>query len=106
MLLLLMYNYHKTYMHFSSDARDELGLSPLFDLLDELSLPHVPAAVTKNTSDFVLQMAKVKRVLWTDVFFGTYISADPRDSSKNVIVIDLPERENPFPRYVILILQV
>ncbi|XP_001605702.1 endothelin-converting enzyme homolog isoform X1 [Nasonia vitripennis] len=84
------------------DARDELGMSPLFDLLDELSLPQIPAAITKNTSDFVLQMAKVKRVLWTDVFFGTYISADPRDSSKNLIVIDLPERENPFPSDKIL----
>ncbi|XP_058792667.1 endothelin-converting enzyme homolog isoform X2 [Phymastichus coffea] len=84
------------------ESQNELGLTPLFDLLDELSLPQIPSLITKNTSDFIVQMAKVKRVLWSDVFFGTYIYADPEDTSKNIIVLDLPDRDSPFPNDSVL----
>ncbi|XP_011499234.1 PREDICTED: neprilysin-1 [Ceratosolen solmsi marchali] len=84
------------------ETRNELGLSPLFDLLNELDLPQIPATITKNTTNFIVQMAKVKRVLWADIFFGTYISNDPKDNRKNVIVLDLPDRANPFPSDKIL----
>lgn len=80
------------------ESQNDLGLGPLFDLLDELSLPHVPSMITKNTSDFIVQMAKVKRVLWSDVFFGTYVFSDPEDTTKSVIVLDLPDRDSPFPK--------
>ena len=51
-------------------------------------------------------MAKVKKILWTDVFFGLYIYADPRDNRKNVIILDVPERDNPFPRYLYKIFSI
>jgi hypothetical protein len=66
-------------------------------------LPQIPSIITRNTTNFVVQMAKVKRVLWTDIFFGTYIYHDPKNNHKNIIVLDLPDRANPFPGYYLYI---
>ncbi|KAJ8680665.1 hypothetical protein QAD02_016452 [Eretmocerus hayati] len=79
------------------DSWNRLNLVPMLELLEELSLPQIPATISKNSLDFITQMAKTKRVLGIDVFFGMYIAADPKDTSRNVIVFDLPERESPFP---------
>ncbi|XP_014217633.1 neprilysin-11-like [Copidosoma floridanum] len=86
----------------SAESRDELGLEPLFDLLNDIGLPKIPSSLTKNTTDFVKQLAMTKRILWADIFFGVYVAADPKNSSRNTLVLDLPNRQNPFPSEKIL----
>ncbi|XP_006610149.1 neprilysin-4-like isoform X1 [Apis dorsata] len=78
-------------------ATNELGLTPLFDVLKELSLPPVPAAITKKTSDYIEQIARVKKVLGKDVFFRFDIIPDPRNSSENVMFLDTLIINNPLP---------
>ena len=71
---------------------------PLLSLLKELDLPQIPAAFTKKTSDFVRQMARIKRVLGKDVFFGLDVYPDPRNRNRNVMILDIPTTETPFPK--------
>ncbi|XP_043520500.1 neprilysin-11-like isoform X1 [Frieseomelitta varia] len=78
-------------------AINELGLEPLFDLLEQLNLPRVPAALTKKTNGYIEQIAKVKKLLGRDVFFGFDIVPDPRNTSNNVMLFDTPIMSNPLP---------
>lgn len=80
-----------------SEATNELGLTPLFDVLKELSLPPVPAAITKKTSDYIEQIARVKKVLGKDVFFRFDIIPDPRNTSNNIMFFDTLILDNPLP---------
>ncbi|XP_033208414.1 endothelin-converting enzyme homolog [Belonocnema kinseyi] len=79
------------------ESLNALGLMPLLSLLEELDLPQIPAAFTQNTTDFVRQMARVKRVLGKDVFFGLDVYPDPRNRTRNVMILDIPTIETPFP---------
>lgn len=79
---------------------NELDLFPLFDLLELLNLPLIPAAFTNETTNYVEQMARVKRILGLDIFFGFRIMSDPRNHSNNLIYFDTPDHSNPFPRYI------
>ncbi|XP_023315896.1 membrane metallo-endopeptidase-like 1, partial [Trichogramma pretiosum] len=84
-------------------AQYKLGLEPLFDLLAELGLPRVPRQIISGqddgSEDFVKQMARVKRLLWSDMFFGLEVHADPRDNRQKLLLLDLPDRAHtPFPR--------
>lgn len=81
-----------------SEATNELGLTPLFDVLKELSLPPVPAAITKKTSDYIEQIARVKKVLGKDVFFRFDIIPDPRNTSNNIMFFDTLILDNPLPK--------
>lgn len=76
---------------------DELNLSPMFDLLTLLDLPALPAAFTNSTSNYIEQAATVKRILGFDIFFGLEIMPDPRNKSRNIIFLDVPETTSPFP---------
>ncbi|KZC06063.1 PREDICTED: neprilysin-2 [Dufourea novaeangliae] len=78
-------------------AADEMGLTPLFELLEELNLPPIPPAFTKKTSSYIEQMARVKRILGRDVFFGFDVIPDPRNTSKNIMLLDTPMIRNPLP---------
>ncbi|XP_050586554.1 neprilysin-1 isoform X4 [Bombus affinis] len=78
-------------------AKNELGLAPLFELLEELNLPSIPAGLTKKTSGYIEQIARVKKVLGKDVFFGFDIIPDPRNTSNNVMLFDTPIMTNPLP---------
>ncbi|XP_029037106.2 endothelin-converting enzyme homolog [Osmia bicornis bicornis] len=78
-------------------SMDELGVAPLFDLLEELNLPSIPAAFTKKTTDYIEQMARVKKVLGRDIFFGFDIIPDPRNTSNNIMVLDTPITSSPLP---------
>lgn len=78
---------------------DELGLFPLFDLLETLNLPVIPAAFTNKTTNYIEQIASVKRNIGRDIFFGMDIMHDPRDNSRYVIVLDVPIHSSPFLRY-------
>ncbi|KAK2582464.1 hypothetical protein KPH14_004770 [Odynerus spinipes] len=79
------------------EAMNELGLSPLFELLETLNLPPTPAALTKKTRNYIEQMARIKRILGMDVLFGLDVLPDPRNRSKNVILLDTPITSSPFP---------
>lgn len=81
---------------------DKLDLSPLFDLLTMLDIPLVPALLSNKTSDYLTQMANMKRTLGRDIFFGIDVMPDPRNKSRNVIVVGTPDHSNPFPTYVSL----
>ncbi|EFN77210.1 Neprilysin-2 [Harpegnathos saltator] len=78
-------------------AMDELGLSPLFDLLTLLDIPLIPAMLSNKTGDYVEQMANLKRILGRDIFFGLEVMPDPRNKSRNVIFLDTPDTTSPFP---------
>ncbi|CAB0041351.1 unnamed protein product [Trichogramma brassicae] len=107
---------HEAQLLFAScldvQAQYKLGLKPLFDLLAELKLPRVPAAIKPRqkgdeddddyNDDFVKQMARVKRMLWSDAFFGLQVYADPRDNRQKLLAFDLPDRDTPFPSDKIL----
>ncbi|XP_076763055.1 M13 family metallopeptidase neprilysin 5 [Xylocopa sonorina] len=90
----------KTLYNSCMDAHsvDELGLTPLFELLRELDLPSVPAAFTKKTnSSYIEQMARVKKILGRDIFFGFDVIPDPRNTSKNIMLFDTPITSSPLP---------
>lgn len=75
-----------------------MGLAPLFDILKELDLPPVPAAITKKTGDYVEQIARVKKILGKDVFFRFDIMPDPRNTSNNIMFLDTLILDNPLPK--------
>ncbi|KAL2723788.1 endothelin-converting enzyme isoform X3, partial [Vespula maculifrons] len=79
------------------ESLNELGLSSLFELLELLNLPSTPAALTKKTRNYIDQMARVKRILGRDVLVGLDVLPDPRNGSKNVILLDTPIMGSPFP---------
>lgn len=79
---------------------DELGLFPLFDLLESLNLPMIPAAFTNETTNFIQLIANVKKNIGRDIFFGMDIMQDPRNNSRYVIVFDVPDHSSPFIRYI------
>ncbi|KAL0121382.1 hypothetical protein PUN28_006713 [Cardiocondyla obscurior] len=76
---------------------NELSLSPLFDLLEMLNLPTIPAILTNKTTNYIELLARIERILGYDIFFGFDVMTDPRNKSKNVIFIHLPDHTNPFP---------
>lgn len=79
------------------ESINDWGLEPLLSLLKELDLPQIPAAFTKKKANFVWQMARVKRLLGKDIFFGMDVYADPRNNTRNVIILDTPTTDTPFP---------
>ncbi|XP_071644793.1 endothelin-converting enzyme homolog isoform X2 [Temnothorax longispinosus] len=78
-------------------SMNELNLSPLFDLLELLNLPIIPATITNKTTSYIEQLARVKKNLGYDVFFGFDVMADPKNKSKNLLIFHLPDHSNPFP---------
>lgn len=78
---------------------DELSLSPLYSLLELLNIPAMPAALTNTTNNYIEQMARIKRILDQDIFFGFGIMPDLRNRSRNIIAFYLPELDSPFPRF-------
>jgi len=82
---------------------NELDLSPLFDLLKLLNLPMIPF-VTNKTTNYVKQLASVKRILGLDIFFGFEVIPDPKNKSKNVLFFHFPIRSYPFLAYVYFLL--
>ncbi|XP_011694641.1 PREDICTED: endothelin-converting enzyme-like 1 [Wasmannia auropunctata] len=78
----------------------ELNLSPLFNLLELLNLPMMPALITNKTSNYIEQLASVKRNLGYDVFFGVDVGPDPKNKSNNIIFFHYPiYHSNPFPTF-------
>lgn len=87
---------------FFSESIYEAGLKPLQNLLTTLKLPQVPVALTKNNvdnSNYLVQLARLKKHLGKDLFFGAEVYSDPRNNSRNVIILDVPDTESVLPRY-------
>uniref|UniRef100_A0ABD2VXA0 Peptidase M13 N-terminal domain-containing protein n=1 Tax=Trichogramma kaykai TaxID=54128 RepID=A0ABD2VXA0_9HYME len=70
----------------------KLGLQPLFDLLNKLNLPRVPAMIEPEQSssdqgedNFVKSMARVRKLLGIDAFFILDVKRDSRDKRKNLL---------------------
>ncbi|XP_018302668.1 neprilysin-11-like [Mycetomoellerius zeteki] len=74
---------------------NEFDLTPLFDLLELLNLPMIPF-VTNKTTNYVEQLASVKRILGFNIFFSFEVIPDPKNKSKNVLYFYDPIRSNPF----------
>ncbi|XP_012063295.1 PREDICTED: phosphate-regulating neutral endopeptidase [Atta cephalotes] len=74
---------------------NELDLSPIFDLLKLLNLPMIPF-ITNKTTNYVEQLASIKKILDLDIFFGFEVIPDPKNKTKNVLYLHLPIRSNPF----------
>ena len=81
-------------------------MKPIFRMLEELDLPQVPAALTGKTGNLVQLMAKVRRILGKDIFFGIDVGPDPRNKTRNVIFLDLPNTGSPLPRSVLETLKI
>lgn len=81
------------------EAIEALGLAPLFKLLEDLGLPSIPAAFSKETTNYIEQLAKVKRILGRDIFFGLDVIPDPRNTSNNIMLLDTPITSSPLPKY-------
>ncbi|RLU22907.1 hypothetical protein DMN91_005185 [Ooceraea biroi] len=79
-------------------AMNELGLSSLYDLLGLLNIPVIPASLTNVTSNYIEQIARVKKILGQDIFFGFGIMPDLKNNSRNIIAFYPPELDSPFPR--------
>jgi len=80
------------------DAMNELGLSSLYGLLELLNIPAMPALLTNITSNYIEQIARVKKILGQDIFFGFGIMPDPKNHSRNVIAFYPSSLDSPFPR--------
>ncbi|XP_015119868.1 neprilysin-4 [Diachasma alloeum] len=76
---------------------DSLGLTPLLNLLKELDLPQVPAVLGKEDGNFIEKIGRIRRVLGKDVFIGFSVIPDPRNHSRNVIILDTPSSVSPLP---------
>ncbi|KAL6254536.1 hypothetical protein P5V15_014589 [Pogonomyrmex californicus] len=74
---------------------NELNLSPMFDLLELLNIPLFPGI--HNETNYIEQIARIKRILGYDVFFGFDVMSDPKNNSRNVLYLHLPDHSNPFP---------
>ncbi|XP_034942864.1 endothelin-converting enzyme homolog isoform X2 [Chelonus insularis] len=81
----------------NTKALDSLGLEPLFDLLSELDLPTIPAMMGETSGNFVQKIARVRKILGKDVFIGFNIIPNPKNRSKNVIILDTPSVLSPLP---------
>lgn len=79
------------------DSKNALGLTPTFNLLKELTLPQIPALLSRKDGDFLKKIALVRRVLGKDIFIGIDVMVDPRNKSRNVIVLDTPSALSPLP---------
>ncbi|KAK0158638.1 hypothetical protein PV328_009615 [Microctonus aethiopoides] len=79
------------------DSKNALGLTPTFNLLKELTLPQIPALLGRKDGDFLKKIALVRRVLGKDIFIGIDVMVDPRNKSRNVIVLDTPSALSPLP---------
>ena len=82
-----------------TETWDELGLYPIYSLLEELSLPQIPPLFTNVKSNYVIQLAKIKRILGSDLFFGAFVDLNPKNSKQNIVILGPPQEDDPFPRY-------
>lgn len=91
------------FRRFSSESIYEAGLKPLQSLLTTLKLPQVPVALKKDNEEsnhYLVQLARLKKHLGKDLFFGAEVYSDPRNNSRNIIILDIPDTESILPRWL------
>ncbi|KAF2882511.1 hypothetical protein ILUMI_23672 [Ignelater luminosus] len=65
------------------------GLAPLEKTLKVVGLPAVPPTVASSADfDWLFTIARTRRLLGTNIFYGFNVAEDVRNSSKNKIVIE------------------
>ncbi|XP_046487451.1 endothelin-converting enzyme homolog isoform X1 [Neodiprion pinetum] len=79
---------------------NSLGLWPLRNLLEELDLPEIPALFSGTPGNITSQLARLKKTLGKDVFFGLDVIPDPKNNSRNIILLGMPYTSSPLPRDV------
>ncbi|XP_022784780.1 endothelin-converting enzyme homolog isoform X5 [Stylophora pistillata] len=73
----------------NEDKIEELGTEPLFDLIKEYGSWNVTDGNwTEDSWDFMENFVKIQKYLSIAPLFNMYVSADLRDSTKNIIVLD------------------
>ena len=77
---------------------DEFDSESIFELLNKLSLPKNPIIYVSryNFTNSSIQLARYKRLFGEGLLFDTSVVKDPRDSSKNVIVLHSPKLRNIY----------
>ncbi|XP_027040814.1 endothelin-converting enzyme homolog isoform X4 [Pocillopora damicornis] len=71
------------------DKIENLGAEPLFDLIKEYGSWNVTDGNwTEDSWDFMDNFVKIQKYLSIAPLFNMYVSADLRDSTKNIIVLD------------------
>lgn len=88
------------------DTMDKLGLQPVFDYLKEFALPSHPTRfnITAYSDisfkfDWVTSVAKINKILGSDIMIGVEIFADPKNRSINRLAIGVPEQGSMLPLY-------
>ncbi|XP_020709733.2 neprilysin-1 isoform X2 [Athalia rosae] len=76
---------------------NDLGLLPLQRLLEHLDLPEIPAIFSGTTGNYMGQLARVKRTLGKDIFFGLDIFPDPKNKTRNIMMLGAPSTTSPLP---------
>lgn len=98
----------------SLDAMNALGLQPVFKYLKEFFLPNYPVIMnitssssanhTKNPNgyfDWVKSVARIKKIIGTDLIVGFDIFPDPVNQSVNRLVFGVPDGSEILPLYKI-----
>lgn len=89
------------------DKIENLGAEPLFDLIKEYGSWNVTDGNwTEDSWDFMDNFVKIQKYLSIAPLFNMYVSADLRDSTKNIIVVSdrLPLSSQGFSKILFKIL--
>ena len=89
------------------DKIENLGEEPLFDLIKEYGSWNVTDGNwTEDSWDFMDNFVKIQKYLSIAPLFNMYVSADLRDSTKNIIVVSdrLPLSSQGFSKILFKIL--
>lgn len=83
---------------------DKLGLQPVFDYLKEFALPSRPTRFNATDSarkafkfDWVTTVARINKILGSDILIGVEIFADPKNRTINRLAIGVPEQGSMLP---------
>ncbi|XP_057329161.1 neprilysin-4-like [Microplitis mediator] len=78
-------------------ALDALELTPLLNLLEDLGLSQIPAALGQKTGDFIKIVARARKILGEEIFIGFDVIPDPRNGSRKIILLDVPSMMGSLP---------
>ncbi|CAG9819651.1 unnamed protein product [Phaedon cochleariae] len=88
----------------SDNSREELGISAIYQHLENADLPIIPSYISLSgeemenfTFDWLRTEALLKQSMTVDVFIGTIVSVNIFNSSEYVIMVGTPDSETPLP---------
>lgn len=87
---------------------DTLGLQPVLDYLKEFQLPIQPTILNLTQTDYrnfnfdwVTTVAKIKKILGSDLLIGFDIFADLKNNTVKRLAFGSPDAGSMLPLYVI-----